>query len=191
MHRHDASCFVHTYPLFHSMWWYVCHACLRHPLVLCASLHACLHVHAWALLANVSSMLQCNEAMDIQSKRTFVPHKHHLLFAILFVYPLLFVCYLACLSLCLLVHFAPFFYYQCFSPYPLLCCWFLVFAFACTHMEWGHMELGHDLLGTSKKGTDASLPTWVQWLCSVGLGFSFSFWLCTLLYSFLPPPFLP
>ena len=91
----------------------------------------------------------------------------------------------------LLVHFAPFYYYQCISPFPLLIYWFLIFTFACTHMDRGHMELGRDLLGASKKGTDASLPIWVEQLCSVGLGFSFSFWLCTLLNPFLPPPFLP
>ena len=33
------------------------------------------------LLANVSSMIQHNEAMDIRSKPTFVPRRHHLLFA--------------------------------------------------------------------------------------------------------------
>ena len=63
-------------------------------------LYTRLHVHAWVLLVSVSSMLQHNEAMDIRSKPTFVPHKHHLLFAILLVYPLLVVCYLACLPLC-------------------------------------------------------------------------------------------
>ena len=40
---------------------------------------------------------------------------------------------------------------------PLLVCWFLVFAFACTHIERGRMELGHDLPGASKKGKDASM----------------------------------
>ena len=59
------------------------------------------------------------------------------------------------------------------------------------HMERGHMELGSDLLGASKKGMDASLPTWIERLCSIGLGFSFSLWLCTLFNPFFPPPFLP
>ena len=40
---------------------------------------------------------------------------------------------------------------------PLLVYWFLVFAFACIHMERGHMELRHDPLGTSKKGASASM----------------------------------
>ena len=43
----DADCFMHTFPLFRcSMRCYACYACLRHPLALYASLHACLHVHA-------------------------------------------------------------------------------------------------------------------------------------------------
>ena len=43
------------------------------PLAFYASLYACLHVHAWVLLASVSSILQHNEVVDIQSKPTFVP----------------------------------------------------------------------------------------------------------------------
>ena len=62
----------------------------------------------------------------------------------------------------------------------LLVCWFLVFAFACTHMEPGHMELGHDLLGVSKKGKDTS--TWSSQAIVVSRfrSLAFSFWLCTL-----------
>ena len=59
----------------------------------------------------------------------------------------------------LLVRFAPFCYYLCIFPFPLLICWFLVFVIACTHMERGHMELGPDFLGAFKKGANASLPT--------------------------------
>ena len=50
MHHHDAGCFVHTFPLFRSMQWYACHSHLCHPLASYASLHTCLHVHAWVLL---------------------------------------------------------------------------------------------------------------------------------------------
>ena len=53
---------------------------------------------------------------------------------------------------------------------PLLVCWFLVFAFACTHMERGRMELGHGLPGARKKGEDASNWIRAKWLCSVGSG---------------------
>jgi len=108
-------------------------------------------------------MFQHNEAMDIRSKPTFVPRGHHFLFAILLV--CLFTCmfarilYAMLVIAILLVRFVPFCYYVCISPFPLLVCWFLVFAFVCTHMKRGHMELGHNLLGTSKKGSDVSLLT--------------------------------
>ena len=84
---------LRAYPsLFCSMRWYVCHACLCHLLAFYASLHACLHVHAWVLLTSVSSILQHNEDMDTQSKPTFVPRGHHLLLALLLCLP-----YLSCL----------------------------------------------------------------------------------------------
>ena len=51
----------------------------------------------------------------------------------------------------LVVRSTPFFYYLCISAFPFLVYWFLVFAFACTHMERGYMELGRDLLGASEK----------------------------------------
>ena len=79
---------------------YACHACLCHLLAFYASLHACLHVHAWVLLASVLSILQHKEVVDIQSKSTFVPREHHLLFAFLLV--CLLACLLAILFLCLL-----------------------------------------------------------------------------------------
>ena len=83
-----------------------------------------------------------------------------LLFAILLVYPFarMFarILYAMLVIAILLVHFAPFCYYLCVSPFPLVVYWFLVFASACTHMKRRHMELGHDLLSASKKGANAS-----------------------------------
>ena len=148
-------------PYFHV---YACYACLCHSLAFCAFLHACLYVHALVLLVSVSSTLQHNEVMDIRSKPTFVPRGHHLLFA--FLLASLLVCWLAFLPLShatlaisiLLVCFAPFSHYLRISSFPLLVCWFLVFAFACTHLERGRMELGHGLPGASKKDKDASMP---------------------------------
>ena len=64
---------------------------LRHPfgfLYFFASLHVCLHVHAWVC---VLSIFQSNETMDTQSKPTFVPLGHYLLFDNMFV--CLFVCF--------------------------------------------------------------------------------------------------
>ena len=106
-------------------------------------------------------------SMDIQSKSTFVPHRHHLLFVSLLVaflaclFAISFACLLASLFLCLS-------YLSCLFAWRLLsiiyafsfhCLFvgFLVFAFACTHMERGHTELGHNLLITSKKSMDASM----------------------------------
>ena len=40
---------------------------------------------------------------------------------------------------------------------PLLVCWFLLFAFVCTHMELGCMEIRHSLPSASKKAKDASI----------------------------------
>ena len=92
------------FPFFCSKRCYAYHACFCHPLAFYASLHACLHVHAWVLFASVTSMLQQNEAMDIWSEPTFVSRGSHLLFAFLLV--CLFACLLAFLLLylpCLLV----------------------------------------------------------------------------------------
>ena len=96
---------LRAYPSpFRSAWCYTYHACSCHSLAFYASLHACLHVHAWVLFASVTSMLQQNEAMDIRSEPTFVSRRSHLLFAFLLV--CLFACLLAFLLLylpCLLV----------------------------------------------------------------------------------------
>ena len=80
------------------------------------------------------------------------------LLSYLFVFS--FVCLLSCFFTCHVYH--TYLLYASFIGFlhlffPLLVCWFLVFAFACTHMEWGHIELGHGLPGTSKKGKDTSM----------------------------------
>ena len=114
-------------------------------MLICATRWLSMHFYTLAyMFMHESCLLVCrpcfnNEVMDIQSKPTFVPREHHLLFAFLLV--CLFACLFAFLFLFL----------------PLLICWFLVFAFACTHMERGSMELGHDLPGASKKAEDASI----------------------------------
>ena len=154
-HLHDACCFVHTSPLFRFVRRYACHACLCHSLAFYAFLNACLHVHAWVLLASVSSILQHNEAMDIGSKPTFVPRRHHLLFVSLLVafltclFAISFTCLLASLFLCLpylscLFTLRPLAIIYAFSFYCLFT-GFLLFAFACTHMEQGHTKLGHTI----------------------------------------------
>ena len=74
---------------------------------------------------------------------------------------------------------------------PLLAYWFLVFAFACTHMERWRMELVHGLSGASKRDADASM--WLSQTVVVSRFRSLAspLWLCTLLNLFLPPQFLP
>ena len=126
------GCFVHTFPLVLSVRCYAYHACLCHSLAFYAFLHACLHVHAWVLVASVSSMLEHNEVIDIWSKPTFVPCKHHLLFAFLLVcllaclHAFLFCCLpcLSCLSALRLFHmlFASFPSIACLLV-PCLCLW--------------------------------------------------------------------
>ena len=153
MHLRMPGCSMHALPFSTPRDAMLAMLCLCHSLAFYASLHTCLHIHAWVLLASVSSMLQHKEAMDIRSKPTFVPHEHHLLFAFLLV--CLFVCMLVFWLLCL----------PCLSCLPALClficslhlflpllvCWFLVFAFACTHMERGHLEIGHSLQAQAKR----------------------------------------
>ena len=121
MHHHDAGCFMHTILLFRSLQWYACHACLCHPLTFYASLHTCLHVHAWVLLACVSSMFQYNEVVDVRSKPTFIPRGHHLLLPSYLFPSRLFACFLAFLLICLLVRL--FFYLvvlSCLLPHAML-----------------------------------------------------------------------
>ena len=95
---------------------YAYHACLCYSLAFYASLRACSHVYAWDLLASVSSMLQHNEVMDIQSKPSFVPRGNHLLFAFLLVY----------LLACLLAFF--FLWLPCLSCLSALCLFHMLFA---------------------------------------------------------------
>ena len=149
-------------PLFHSVQW-LCLPCLFMPLLaLYASLHACLHVHACVLLLSVSFILQHNEIMDTRSKPTFVPRGHHLLFAFLLVcllslllFARILIFFLA--MLVMYIYLMPLCYALCiFSPHCLFAS-FLVFAFACTHMERGRTELGHCLPSASKKGMNISM----------------------------------
>lgn len=116
---------------FCSAQFYAYHACLCHSLAFYASLHACLHVHPWVLFASVSSMLQYNEVIDVQSKPTFFPRGHQLLFSFLLV--CLFACLLdfwflclpclSCLSYLLYVSFICILHLFL----PSLVCWFLVY----------------------------------------------------------------
>ena len=166
----------------------LCLPCLFMPSIgFYASLHACLHVHAWVLLANVSSMLQHNEIMEIWSKPTFVPRRHHLLFAFLFV------CLLSCFFACHVYH--------AYLLYASFTCPMQIFLFiACllvscsclcmnTHGARTHgakacsPKRKHKGRGT--KHVDINQAT--MFSCCRGL--AFPIWLCTLLNPF-PSSFL-
>ena len=157
MHRHGAGCFVHTFPfsaLYNDM--------------LAMLIHMSMHE---------SCLLVCCPCFNIKKSWKFDPNLYLslvdtifcFLFCLFAVFP---VCLLSHLFALLFVRLHPCFYachvYHAYLLYasfihflhiflPLLVCWFLVFAFACTHTERGCMELGHGLLGASKKGTSASM----------------------------------
>ena len=89
------------------------------------SLHACIHVHAWVLLASVSSIPQHNEAMDIQSN--VVPCRHHLLFIFLLGVPFhLFASFHAMLAMSImLIYFIPLSHALCIFSFHCLSAGFL------------------------------------------------------------------
>ena len=127
-----------------------------------------LSVHLY-LLAHMSMhescLLVCHPFLNTMKFWTFNPNLHLSHTDTTFC---LLSCLFAFLLICLLSCFFSYHVYYAYLLYasficslhlflPLLVCWFLVFAFACTHMKRGHMGLGHDLLGASKKGEDASM----------------------------------
>ena len=181
-------------------------------MLVCATRWLYVHLYTLTYMSmHESCLLVCHPYFNTMKLWTPDPNLH------LSLADATFVCFLSCLPFCLFVcflaylpsrlfarilismlamsitfvHFMPLPYAFCTFFFSLLVCWFIVFGFACTHMQRGRMELGHSFPGASKKGKDASMWIWAKQLQSVGLGFSFSLWLCTLLNPFLPPPFLP
>ena len=112
--------------------------------------------------------------MDIQSKPTFVPRRHHLLFAFLLVCLLacllafLFLCLpcLSCLStLCL--------FYMLFAPFPSITCLLVSCLCLCMYTHGARMRAcGYKPNGYFSRFRGLASPIWVM-------------------YSFKPPPFLP
>ena len=127
-----------TYPSPFLLYATVCLLCLFVPRL---SMHLYMLAYMSSLACSVSFMLQHNEVMDIRSKPTIFPHKHHFLFAFLLVFFL--ACWLAFMLSSLFAACHVYHVYQLYASFtyslhpflPLLVCWFLVFAFACTHME--------------------------------------------------------
>ena len=192
MHRHDAVCFVHTFPLFHSMPYYAYHACLCHLLAIYASLHTCLYVHAWVLLVSVSSIsTQWSNGHPIQTyicpSRTpsFVCFLLVCLLTSLLAFLLLCLPCLSCLStLCLFICF--------FASFPSIACMLVSCLCLCMYTH-----------GARTHGARARFPKRKQKRrgcehvnISQAVVFSrfrvlaFPIWLCTFLNPFLPLPFL-
>ena len=139
-------------------------------MLVCATRWFSMHLYTLAyMFMHESCLLVCHPCFNTMKSWTFDTNLHLSLVDTPFVcFPCLFALFASWLAFLPLSHavlaisilfvcFVTFCFYLCFFL-PLLVCYFFVFAFACTHMEWGRMELGHDLLGTSKKGKDAS--TW-------------------------------
>ena len=175
---------LRTYPsLFLSVRCYAYHVCLCHPLAFYASLQACSHVHAWVLLAIVSSMLQHNKVMD--------PNLHLSLVDTTFCFAFLLVCLLACLLAflflclpCLSCLSALCLFHMPFASFlPLLVCWFLVFAM----YTYGVRVHGAKVRSPRHKrkwwGCEHVDISQAAMFSRFG-GLAFPIWLCTLLNPF-------
>ena len=125
-----------------------------------------MHLYTLAHMSmHKSCLLVCRPCFNTMKLWTLDPNIHLsladttlCLLSYLFAFSL--VCLLSCSFACHAYHayklYASFIYYFHFFL-PLLICWFLVFAFACTRMERRHMELGHSLPCVSRKGEDVSM----------------------------------
>ena len=137
MHCHDAGCFVHTYPLFCSMRRFL-------TMLLCATCWFYVHLYMLVyIFMHESCLLVCRPCFNTMKLWTSDPNLYlflvnttFYLLSCLFTLCLLFAILLVCLFACmfahilyamlviaiLLVRFAPFCYYLCISPLPLLVC---------------------------------------------------------------------
>ena len=130
-------------------------------MLVCATHWLSMHLYTLAhMFMHKSCLLLCHPCFNTMKLWTFDPNLHLSPMDTTFYLPFcffvfLFVCLLSCFFTCHVYHA-----YMLYASFicslhlflPLVVCWFLVLAFACTHME-----LGHDLPGASKKGKDASM----------------------------------
>ena len=165
------------------MRWYARHACLCR-CWLCLHFSACVYMYM-----HESYLLVCLPCFNTMKLWTSDPNLHlsladttFCLLSCMFAYLSSF--FLVCLRISLVL--SPATRYACHVCHayllyasfihslhiflPLLVYLFLVFAFACTHMERECMELGHGLPSASKKSEDASKCIQAKWLCSIDLG---------------------
>ena len=135
-------------------------------MFVCATCWLSMHLYTLAYMSmHESCLLVCHLCFNTMKLWTFDPNLHlsladttFCLASHLFVFSL--VCLLSCFFACYVYHaYLLYASFICFLHLflPLLVCWFLVFAFACTHMERECMELGHGLPSASKKGKDTSM----------------------------------
>ena len=135
-------------------------------MFVCATYWLSMHLYTLAYMSmHESCLLVCHLCFNTMKLWTFDPNLHlslvnttFCLSSHLFVFSL--VCLLSCFFACYVYHaYLLYASFICFLHLflPLLVCWFLVFAFACTHMERECMELGHGLPSASKKGKDTSM----------------------------------
>ena len=134
--------------------------------LVCATSRLSMHLYTFSYMTmHESCLLVCHPCFNKMKLWTFDPNLHCPSWTPPFVCFLaylpsrLFACFLVSLHAMsiMLSCFMPLSYAFCIFFLPFLVYWFLVFAFACTHMERGRMELRHGLLGASKKGKDASM----------------------------------
>ena len=129
-------------------------------MLVCATRWLYSHLYMLACMSMLEScLLVCHPCFNTMKSCTIDPNLHLSLVDATFLCVLLLVCLFVCLFTSLLVCL------PCLSCLPALCsfictshlflpllvCWFLVFAFACTHMERGCMELGHGFPSISKR----------------------------------------
>ena len=130
-------------------------------MLVCSTCWLSVHVYTFAYMSmHESCLLLCHPCFNTMTLWTFDPNLHLSLmdttFYFLFLLVYLLACSLAFLFFACHVYHAYLLYVSFICTLhlflPLFVCWFLVFAFACTHTKRGRMELRHGLLGSSKKG---------------------------------------
>ena len=154
MHRHDAGWFMHTFPFSAP-----CNDILT--MLVCATYWIYMHLYTLAYMSmHESCLLVCRPCSNTMKLLTSDPNLHLSLtdtsFCLLSrLFSLLLVCLLPCFFACHAYHAYPLYAFsyalRTFS-FHCLSAGFLIFAFACTHMEQGRTKLGHGLPGAKQEG---------------------------------------
>ena len=130
-------------------------------MLICATHWLSMHLYTLAYTSmHKSCLLVCHPCFNTMKLWIFDPNLHLSLVDTSFcslscLFTLLLVCLLYCSFACHAYHtylLYAFSYALRISSFHCLSASLLVFAFACTHMEWRRMELGHGLPGKQKGG---------------------------------------